>query len=121
MPGHSPGTLATLVESPAGTIGLVGDALPSRVAAGFLAPGIVFYDEALARQSARKIVDTCNVIYPGHDRPFRVEAGGFRYIEKQSLTLVNPPRNEDGSIQATISDAPPPSGPIFAASARRSG
>ncbi len=121
VPGHSPGTLATLVESPGGTIGLVGDALPSRVAAGFLAPGIIFYDEELARQSARKIVDTCSVIYPGHDRPFRVEAGSFRYIEQQSLTIVNPPRNEDGSIQTSISDAPPPSGPIFVASARRMG
>lgn len=121
VPGHSPGTLATLIETPEGTLGLVGDALPHRAAAGYVAPGIIFFDEDLARQSARRILDTCRFIYPGHDRPFRIENGRTISLEAQALTLVNPPRDDDGAVRAAISEAPPPAGPIFAPSARRSG
>lgn len=118
VPGHSPGTMATLVDTPEGLVGLVGDALPSRVAAGFMAPGLIFYDEALARDSARKIVETCRFIYPGHDRAFRIEGGSFHYIEPQTLQIVNPPRDPGGPHFVTVSEAPPPSGPVLAASAR---
>lgn len=119
VPGHSPGTMATLVETPDGIAGLVGDALPSRAAAGFMAPSIIFYDEELARRSAQKIVDTCRVVYPGHDRPFGVENGTFRYIETTGLVLTNPPREEDGTLIASISDAPGPTGPVIVGSARK--
>ncbi len=119
-PGHSPGSMSLLVDTPDGPAGLVGDALPSRVAAGYLAPRLIFWDEESARRSARRIVETCRTIYPGHDRPFRQEGGGFRYIEPTSLTVNFAPRDDEGRLLASFSDEPPADGPIIMPSARRS-
>ena len=119
-PGHSPGSMSLLVQTPEGMIGLVGDALPSRAAAGMLAPRLIFWDEEAARRSARRIVDACRTIYPGHDRPFVVEPGGFRYIEPTSLVVTFAPRDDDGRLLASFSDEPPGDAPIIVPSARRS-
>lgn len=117
VPGHSPGTQMVTVEQEHGLAGICGDALTSRAGAAVLAPGRIFHDERLARQSARKIVESCQVIYPGHDRPFRVEGGAFRYIETTAIEFLNPPRDEDGTLRASISEAPLPSEPIVEACA----
>jgi len=119
-PGHSPGSLTLLVETPEGIAGLVGDALPNRAAAGYLAPRLVFWDEDAARSSARRIVDTCRTIFPGHDRPFRVHNGAFSYIEPTSLEILFAPRDEDGRLLASFSDAAPADRPLIMPSARRS-
>ena len=119
-PGHSPGSLTLLVDTPDGTAGLVGDALPSRAAAGYLAPRLIFWDEEAARRSARRIVEACQTIFPGHDRPFRVESGSFRYIEQTQLEILFAPRDEDGRLLASFSDETPAAGPIIMPSARRS-
>jgi glyoxylase-like metal-dependent hydrolase (beta-lactamase superfamily II) len=119
VPGHSPGSMAVLVDTPGGVTGLAGDALPTRASASTLVPRLIFWDEEAARRSARTIVDRCQVIYPGHDRPFRVQAGAFRYIEPVSITLLYPPRDEDGTIHASIDEQEPPPGPIVMPSARR--
>lgn len=116
-PGHSPGSLTLLVQSAAGVTGVVGDALPSRASARVLAPRLVFFNEAAARASARTIVDTCDVIVPGHDRAFRSRNGSFSYIGPTSLRLLYPPQDEDGTIRASIDDAPLDPGPIIVASA----
>lgn len=102
VPGHSPGSLAVLVETADGIAGLVGDALPSRTAAMAPVPsaGQVFFDEEAAESSARRIVD------PGHDRPFRAEGGSFRYIQPQSIVFTNLPRNDDGSVSARLDETP---------------
>lgn len=118
-PGHSRGSMTLLVETPEGVAGLVGDALPNRASAGFLAPRLVFWDEAEARRSARAIVDRCRTIFPGHDRPFRVENGGFRYIEPVNLQILHAPRDEEGRLLASFGDAPPVDGPLIMPSARR--
>ena len=118
LPGHSPGSQGLLVDSPGGIVGIVGDALTSRAATAYMAPSLIFHDEAEAYRSAQKIVDTCKGIYPGHDRPFRVENGSYFYTQETSLTFINPPRDEDGTLRASISEAPPASAPTLAASAR---
>jgi N-acyl homoserine lactone hydrolase len=122
VPGHSPGSMAVLVETPDGVAGLVGDALPGRAAAmaPVPAPRLTFWDEAAGQRSARRILDTCRVVYPGHDRAFRVEAGAFRYLQPQSLIMRNPPRDEDGAIHGSVDPAPVPFEAIVEASARRS-
>jgi N-acyl homoserine lactone hydrolase len=118
-PGHSRGSMTLLVETPEGTAGLVGDALPNRASAGFLAPRLIFWDEEEARRSARRIVDTCRTVFPGHDRPFRVENGRFTYIEPTALEILQAPRDEEGRLLASFSDAPPADGPLIMPSARR--
>ena len=106
VPGHSPGSMAVLVESPEGVVGLVGDALPMRAAALAPTPSarIVFWDEAEAERSARRILDTCTLIFPGHDRPFRNAGPGLDYLYPQSLILRNPPRDEDGTPHAEVDE-----------------
>lgn len=119
VPGHSPGSMALLVDTPEGIRGLVGDALPTRASAEMGVPRLIFWDEDAARRSARAIIDTCRIVNPGHDRPFRVEAGSFKYVEPTSMTLMFPPRDEDGTVHASISEELPPPGPIIVPSARR--
>ena len=118
-PGHSPGSLTLLVETPDGIAGLVGDALPSRAAAGYLAPRYIFWDEEAARRSARLIVDTCRLVYPGHDRAFRIENGAFHYVEPTALTIFQAPRDEDGTLRASVTAEPAGPEPMVMPSARR--
>ncbi|MDA0365131.1 MAG: MBL fold metallo-hydrolase [Chloroflexi bacterium] len=110
VPGHSPGSMAVLVETPEGVVGVVGDALPMRAAAMAPVPSarLIFFDEEAGERSARRILDSCKFVYPGHDRPFAIDAGQFRYIEPVSMTVVNPPRDEDGTVRAAISEAEVP-------------
>ncbi len=104
VPGHSPGSLAVLVENSEGIVGLVGDALPGRAAALLPTPTarIVFWDEAEAERSARKLLDTCTLVFPGHDRPFRNNGPKFDYLYPQTLTVKNGPRDEDGSLHVDV-------------------
>jgi N-acyl homoserine lactone hydrolase len=106
VPGHSPGSQAVLVESAEGIVGLVGDALPGRAAALLPTPTarIVFWDEAEAERSARRLLDTVSLVFPGHDRPFRNNGPRFDYLYPQSISLRNPPRDEDGTLRADIDE-----------------
>ncbi|MSQ30946.1 MAG: MBL fold metallo-hydrolase [Dehalococcoidia bacterium] len=121
VPGHSPGSLAVLVETPQGIAGMVGDALPSRAAAMAPVPtaGLIFFDEEAGERSARKILDTCRFVYPGHDRPFAIEGGGFKYIQPQSVTFQGMPRDEDGTLRYTADETPRPFEVTIQPSARR--
>ena len=121
VPGHTPGSLAVLVETPDGIAGLVGDALPSRNAAMAPVPsaGQVFFDEEAAERSARRIIDTCRVVYPGHDRPFRAEGGSFHYIQPQSIVFTNLPRDEAGNVAARLDETPGTFRSTIQSSARR--
>ncbi len=121
VPGHSPGSQAVLVETPGGIAGMVGDALPNMAAANAADPAarLVFYDLEAAKKSGRRILDTCQTVYPGHDRPFAVQGGTTRYIQPQSITFVNPPREADGTITAQIDPAEVPFETLVQASARR--
>lgn len=79
-PGHTRGSISLVVEQPDGTIAICGDALPNARAALEGCPYLVMWDERDARDSARKILDTAEVLYPGHDRPFHISNGQVRYV-----------------------------------------
>ncbi len=118
-PGHSPGSQTVLVRTADGMIGIVGDALPSSgsIAAGL--PDNVFWDEDAARTSVSRIVERCAIVYPGHDRAFRIRNGGFEYIESTRITFSRFPEMADGAMGATFA-ASAPRVPIIYPSARRS-
>jgi glyoxylase-like metal-dependent hydrolase (beta-lactamase superfamily II) len=119
-PGHSPGSLTVLVETAEGIAGLVGDALPHRIATTWMGPRLIFWDEAEGRRSAERIVETCRFIYPGHDRPFRAENGRFTYVEPTRIDILYAPLDEEGRLLSSFSDEPMPTAPTIVPSARRS-
>ena len=81
-------------------------ALEQRAAALLPTPTarIVFWDEAEAERSARRLLDTVSLVFPGHDRPFRNAGPGFDYLYPQSIALRNPPRDTDGTLRAEIDE-----------------
>ena len=67
---------------------ICGDALPTAQTAIDQCPYLIFWDEEDARQSARKILNAAEVLYPGHDRPFRVSGGRVAYVNPPSRIQV---------------------------------
>ena len=89
MPGHSPGSIGLLVETEEGVSGLTGDALHfARIALTGRNP-LVFWNEREANESIAKMVSAADVLYPGHDRPFRLVDGEIEYTVPFELTLTN--------------------------------
>ena len=79
-PGHTRGHISVLVETPGGRVCLGGDAMSDAGALGRGLPAFIFWNEDEARQSIKKVLDASSVIYPGHDRPFRIAGSGIEYL-----------------------------------------
>jgi N-acyl homoserine lactone hydrolase len=75
-PGHSPGCLSVRVESEEGVAIVTGDVLHFASVALTRENPLVFWNEADSRKSIDRIVNDANLIYPGHDRPFRLVQNG---------------------------------------------
>jgi N-acyl homoserine lactone hydrolase len=74
LPGHTAGSVGLTVAGEDGLAMLTGDAMPSR---GVLAAGQntgVYFSIAAADESVRRVRETADLVYPGHDRPFRIES-----------------------------------------------
>lgn len=89
LPGHSVGSIGLLVETAAGTACVSGDAVHSSWVLESRQPPIVFGSLTQARESVAKALGAADVIYPGHDRPFRVAGGEAHYLEPFALTITN--------------------------------
>lgn len=107
VPGHSPGSIAVLVQTPDGVTGIVGDALPNSASVTAGICYLVFWSEDDARQSVARIMNTCDVVYPGHDRAFRIQGGSFSYIESTRIGFSGLPETPDGMIAASFAVDPP--------------
>ena len=88
-PGHSPGTLAVAVATAEGAAIVTGDAIQDGRVALEGRNALVFFDEERANASVRKLVALAEVIYPGHDRAFRIEAGRLDYLDPLAMCLTN--------------------------------
>jgi N-acyl homoserine lactone hydrolase len=67
MPGHTPGRVALLGENP-----------------------LIFWDREAARNTISRVVKMADVIYPGHDRVFRVtKDNSIEYLEDFQMTISN--------------------------------
>jgi len=75
VPGHSPGTIAVAVDTADGMAVVTGDAIQNALVARHRRNALVFWDEEQANASVRRLVDMSDLVYPGHDQPFRVSAG----------------------------------------------
>jgi hypothetical protein len=58
---------------------------------------LVFWDEQLAAQTIEKLLAIGDIIYPGHDRPFRVAPDGrTEYLRDFALTLTGVTAGQPG-------------------------
>jgi N-acyl homoserine lactone hydrolase len=74
LPGHTVGSIGLTVATEEGTAILTGDAVPS--ANSFRRGSLsMAADHEAAARSVRLVQTTAELVFPGHDRPFRVIAG----------------------------------------------
>ncbi|MFD7408205.1 MBL fold metallo-hydrolase [Streptomyces sp. NPDC059866] len=89
LPGHSPGSIGVVVQTEAGRATITGDALHFAYVARTRRNPLVFWDSDAAARSIDRVLAVSDLIYPGHDRPFRLAAdGGIDYLESFALTLT---------------------------------
>jgi glyoxylase-like metal-dependent hydrolase (beta-lactamase superfamily II) len=96
LPGHSAGSAGLLLENEQGRIGIAGDAVATGWSARDRQPAIVFWNEQDSRDSIDKLLAAADLIYPGHDRAFRIVNGQIEYHEPFQLTVSNIDPAQDG-------------------------
>ena len=99
--GHSVGSIGLLGETEAGTACIAGDAVHSGPVATSGEPPLVFGSLSQAKESVARAVSGADVIYPGHDRPFRITDGAVDYLEPFALTITNLTPDREGLRFAT--------------------
>ena len=87
LPGHSVGLQGLLIDTGTERAVLASDALWSARDATRAVPDVAFFDPAKAQASLDRALAAGDVFYPGHDRPFRLEAGRVRYLEQYNYQL----------------------------------
>ena len=96
LPGHSVGSIGLVVETAAGTVCVSGDAVHSTWVLESRQPPIVFGSLSQARESVAKALSAADIIYPGHDQPFRITEDGADYLEPFALTITNLEPDREG-------------------------
>jgi glyoxylase-like metal-dependent hydrolase (beta-lactamase superfamily II) len=87
--GHTAADISLAVDTKDGLAVMTSDAVTN--AASLLAekPAKVFFDEAHAVESVRKVKALADVVYPGHERPFkRLEDGSYEYLMDADFQLI---------------------------------
>ncbi len=108
IPGHSPATIGVLVDTSDGVAVIASDAFPEAGTVGRGRPYLVFWNEQKARESVRRIIGLGGVIYPGHDRPFRIRPdGSIQYLPgPTTLTITSGFDERDVGVGVTIGMEP---------------
>ncbi|MEV6849647.1 MBL fold metallo-hydrolase [Actinoplanes sp. NPDC051411] len=75
LPGHTAGSIGLAVATDDGLAVLTGDAVSSAHALRTGRCTVARHDPDAADRSLRRVADLADVIYPGHDHPFRVGNG----------------------------------------------
>jgi len=96
VPGHSAGSVAYAVGQAGGTTVISGDALPTADAARLRQARLVFWDLDQAAASAARLADLADLVYPGHDRPFRLAGGETEYLTPFGFTLTGVAPDDPG-------------------------
>jgi glyoxylase-like metal-dependent hydrolase (beta-lactamase superfamily II) len=96
-PGHSAGTIAVAVTNSDGVSVIAGDAIQNATVARERRNALVFWNDELATKSIAKLLSIGDVIYPGHDLPFRLLPGGrAEYLHPMDLTLTGVEAGQPG-------------------------
>ncbi len=105
LPGHSPGSIGLEVETENGRAILCGDAIHNAPIALRGRNPLVFWSAEQADASIKRVVQSGAVIYPGHDRPFRIKDGEIQYQTEFKMTITGVGPDTPG---ATFVPTPPP-------------
>jgi N-acyl homoserine lactone hydrolase len=96
-PGHSAGTIAVTARTDGGVAVIAGDAIQNSTVATARRNALVFWDEASANRTVDKLVTIADVIYPGHDQAFRIDADNrVEYVQDFALTLLQVSPDQPG-------------------------
>jgi N-acyl homoserine lactone hydrolase len=96
-PGHSAGTIAVRVATDDGIAVVTGDSIQNSTVAVQRRNALVFWNDELASKTIDKLVSIADVIYPGHDQAFRIDAdGNVEYVQKFQLTLTQTAPDQPG-------------------------
>jgi glyoxylase-like metal-dependent hydrolase (beta-lactamase superfamily II) len=88
-PGHSAGTIAVKVDTSDGAAVITGDSIQNATVAAERRNALVFWNNELASRTIDKLVSIADVIYPGHDQAFRIDArNNVEYVQEFQLTLT---------------------------------
>lgn len=86
--GHSPGSIGVTVETERGLEIITGDALHFASVAQSGKNPLVFWSKEQAEESIQRVLKSADVIYPGHDRAFRLtKSGEIEYLEPFTMTI----------------------------------
>jgi N-acyl homoserine lactone hydrolase len=86
-PGHTACMLSLDIAMPEGRTVLGSDALTNAAALIHGEPGLVLYDHEAARKSIQRMASIAEIVYPGHERPFRWKDGAAEYLEEPRFRL----------------------------------
>lgn len=101
LPGHSAGSIGLEVETDDGLCIISGDAVRAADSALSRRATLIFWNEAQADASVARVADSGAIIYPGHDRPFRIRNGEAHYTMDYPITV-------SGAPGVTLNPDPPP-------------
>lgn len=86
-PGHTAGCIALEVRLDGEVAIITADAVPWAEVARLEQSALVFGDVEQSQESIRKLVERADVMYPGHDRPFRLVNGKVEYLTDFDMTM----------------------------------
>jgi N-acyl homoserine lactone hydrolase len=96
-PGHTAGTIALSVATADGTAVISGDSIQNSTVAAQRRNALVFWSNELATSTIDKLVSIADVIYPGHDQAFRIDArNNVEYVQTFRLTLTSTAGDQPG-------------------------
>ena len=101
-PGHSPGSICLLVETDQGKCILTSDVLLFANQALSRKHPVVFWNQEQAIRSLDRVIEEADVIYPGHDQPFRLVNGEIEYVEQMKLNITGVAQDEPGLEFTTV-------------------
>ena len=101
-PGHSPGSICLLVETDQGKCILTSDVLLFANQALSRTHPVVFWNQEQAIRSLDRVIEEADVIYPGHDQPFRLVNGEIEYLEQMKLNITGVAPDEPGLEFTTV-------------------
>lgn len=86
-PGHTAGCIAVGLQLGEEFAIITADAIPWAEVARLKRSALVFFDVEQSQATIKKLVERADVMYPGHDRPFRLVDGKVNYLVPFEMTM----------------------------------